>query len=49
VESSGTLMGFGSKCDKRNRLAVTKWILVKKALLKQNKQQDVLKKGISGL
>ena len=49
MESSKVLMEFGSKYNKRSRLAVTRWFLVKKVLLKQGKQQDVLEESISGL
>ena len=49
MESGRVLMEFSSKYDKRSRLAVTKWFLVEKVLLKQGKQQNVLKKNISRL
>ena len=49
VESNKILIKFSSKYNKRSRLAVTKWFLVKKILLKQSKQQDILIKSISGL
>ena len=42
-------MEFGSKYNKRSRLAVTKWFLVEKVSLKQGKQQDILEEGVSGL
>ncbi len=42
-------MEFSSKYDKRNRLVVTKWFLIEKVLLKQNKQQDILEEGINRL
>jgi len=45
VESGRPLMESGSKCDERSRLAVIRWFLVKKVLLKQN----VPEKGIGGL
>ena len=49
MESSKALIEFSSKYDKRNRLVVTRWFLVEKVLLKQGKQQDILKEGVSGL
>ena len=49
MESNRALMEFGSKYNKRSRLVVTRWFLVEKMPLKQGKQQDVLKKSISGL
>jgi hypothetical protein len=49
VESGRVLMEFSSKCDERSRLAVTRWFLVEKVLLKQDKQQDILKEGVNGL
>ena len=49
MEFGRVLMEFGSKCNKRSRLAVTKWFLVEKVLLKQGKQQDILEENISGL
>ena len=45
MESGRPLMESGSKCDKRSRLAVTRWFLVEKVLLKQN----VLEEGVGGL
>jgi hypothetical protein len=49
VESNRALVEFGSKYNEKSRLAVTKWFLVEKMLLKQGKQQDVPKESISGL
>ena len=42
-------MEFGNKYNKRSRLAVTKWFLVKKVPLKQGKQQDILEESVGGL
>ena len=49
MESGRALMEFGSKCDERSRLAVTRWFLVEKMPLKQGKQQDVPKESVGGL
>ena len=49
MESNRALIEFGSKYDKRSRLAVTRWFLVEKVLSKQGKQQDILEESISKL
>ena len=49
MESSRALMEFGSRCDERSRLAVTRWFSVEKVPLKQDKQQDVPEEGVGGL
>ena len=49
MESSKVLIEFSNKYNKRSRLAVTRWFLMKKVLLKQDKQQNILKESVSGL
>jgi hypothetical protein len=49
VESNRALIEFGNKYNKRSRLAVTKWFLVKKVPLKQGKQQDIPEESINRL
>ena len=49
MESNKVLIEFSSKYNKKSRLAVTRWFLIEKVLLKQGKQQDILEENISGL
>jgi hypothetical protein len=47
VESGRALMEFGSKCDERSRLAVTRQLLVGNVPLKQGK--GIPEEGVGGL
>ena len=49
MESSRVLIEFSSKYKKRSRLAVTRWFLMEKVLLKQDKQPDILEESVSRL
>ena len=49
MESSKVLIKFSSKYNKRSRLAVTRWFLMEKVLLKQGKQQNIPEKSVGGL
>ena len=49
MESNRALMEFGSKYNKKSRLAVIKQFLVEKVLLKQSKQQDIPEESVGGL
>ena len=49
MESSRVLIKFSSKYNEKSRLAVIRWFLVEKVLLKQGKQQNIPEKSVGGL